>query len=179
MRKYLIEAAIGLGLCASPVSAWALEGDWEVGGDVTSVFMVTPGSIGVGGDIFARYNIYDGLSLSAGAGAYYMHSSDEIVSGRKMGSFGLYTLRVGIYYALDIINWVPSAGIHLDTYFSENNDWKWHRDGKGFGVDAEIQIQYRGIRHLGIGLFFSYHLMFTSPDYMTLGLSASWFSGEF
>ena len=179
MKKYLIAAVMGLGLCAAPVSAWALEGDWEVGGDVTSVFMVTPGSFGGGGDIFARYNIYDGLSLSASAGAYYMHSNALLDSGQKMGSFGLYSLRAGIYYALDIIQWVPSVGIHLNTYFSENKDWKWHRAGNGFGLDAEIQIQYRGIRHFGVGLFFSYHLMFTSPDYMTLGLSFSWFSGEF
>ena len=178
-KSWLTGAVFGLGIAACPVSAYALEGDWEVGGDVTSVFMFSPGGIGVGGDFFAKYNIYDGLSLTGMVGAHYVHSSHELENKLKLGSFGLYSIRAGIDYALDIINWVPSAGIHLESYFSDNKDYHWHRHGKGFGLDADIQIQYRGVRHLGIGLFLGYHFMFTSPDYITLGINVSWFSGEF
>ena len=179
MKKLLIASAFATSLLAFPLSASALEGDWEIGGDLAGAFFIN-GAMGGGAELFARYNIYDGLSISGGLAGYAIHATaPDTGKLRPKVNFGLYSMRVGIFYALDIINWVPSAGIHISTFFSENKDWKWHRGGNGFGADFDLQVQYRGIRHLGIGLGLSYHLMFTSPDYFTVNLSASWFSGEF
>ena len=47
------------------------------------------------------------------------------------------------------------------------------------GIDFDIGIQYRGIRQFGIGLYFSYHLVFTDTDYMTAGITLQWYSGMF
>ena len=179
MKKLLVSSAFAASLLAFPLSASALEGDWEVGGALAGAFFIN-GSIGGGAELFARYNIYDGLSLSGGLGGYAIHATAHRAEKvTQEVNFGLYSLRAGIFYALDIIDWVPSAGLHISHYFSENNDWKWHRNGNGFGLDIDLQVQYRGIRHLALGIGASYHVMFTSPDYVTVNLSASWISGEF
>ena len=58
---------------------------------------------------------------------------------------------------------------------------KWVEFAKahGMGIDFDIGIQYRGIRQFGIGLYFSYHLVFTDTDYMTAGITLQWYSGMF
>ena len=160
-------------LCCFPVSAYALEGDWEVGGLGAAILQPGHDIYGGGAEAYARYALTDGFSLSAGAAIYGAHSQ------KFNKSFGLYTLRVGGVYALDILQWVPSIGVHFSALFSENDNYSWHRGGKGLGIDFGAQIQYRGIRHLGIGLFYRYHLVFIACDYHTLGISISWFSGDF
>ena len=156
---------------ASP--AFALEGDWETGGMGSAVLMPARSIYGGGGEFFARYALTDGFSLSGGAAVYGVHSQ------KLKKSFGLYSMRVGGVYALDILQWVPSFGVHFSALFSENENYSWHRSGKGLGLDFGAQIQYRGIRHFAVGLFYRYHLVFTGCDYHTLGISVSWISGDF
>ena len=171
--NYINKLLILLVLCCFPVSAYALEGDWEAGG--LGLAYLPPGRdiYGGGAEAYARYAVTDGFSLSAGAAAYGVRSQ------KYNKAFGLYTLRIGGVYALDILQWVPSIGVHFSSQFSENRDYSWHRGGKGLGIDFGIQIQYRGIRHLGIGLIYRYHLVFIASDYHTVGISISWFSGDF
>ena len=160
-------------LLCLPASAYALEGDWEVGGNAEAILLPSPDIYGGGAEFFARYSVIDGLSLDFGAGFYGARQKDIDLS------LGLYTLRFGIFYALDVLQWVPGVGLHVSALFSENEDRKWHRDGHGMGMDFDIFVQYRGIRHLGIGIIFSYHLVFVDVDYMTVGISFSWNSGMF
>ena len=160
-------------LCCFPSAALALEGDWEAGGMGAAILQPAHDIYGGGAELYARYALTDSFSLSAGAAAYGVRSQ------KFNKSFGLYTLRAGAVYAIDILQWVPSFGIHFSSLFSENDNYSWHRGGKGLGIDFGAQIQYRGIRHLGIGLFYRYHLVFIACDYHTMGISISWFSGDF
>lgn len=156
-------------------NAWALEGDWEVGGS-PSVFLLPSRDIyGAGAELYARYDVLDGLSVGVGAGFY---GTQQTVIEQSMG---MYTLRAGIFYSFDVLQWVPGVGLNVSALFSENELWKWHRDGNGIGVDFDVYVQYRGIRNVGIGVFFSYHLVFADLDsnYMTAGLMFSWYSGMF
>ncbi len=155
------------------MSAHALEGDWEIGASPSAILMPSHHIYGGGTELFTRYSVIDGLSLNAGAGFYGAQQTD------LKNALGLYTLRLGVFYALDVLQWVPGVGINLSALFSEDKTYDYHRGGHGMGVDFDIYVQYRGIRHLGIGLFFSYHLVFVDADYMTVGLSFSWNSGMF
>ncbi len=172
MRQFIsiLTLLLSLTVCAS---AQALEGDWEIGGAPGAILMPSRDIYGGGAELFARYSIIDGLSLNMGAGFYGAQQTD------LNNSLGLYTLRTGIFYALDVLQWVPGIGVNISALFSENDAWKFHRDGHGMGIDFDIYVQYRGIRHIGIGVFFSYHLVFVDADYMTVGLSLSWYSGMF
>lgn len=139
----------------------------------TAILMPSHNIYGGGMELYARYSVIDGLSLNAGAGFYGAKQTD------LNAALGLYTLRVGLFYVLDVLQWVPGVGINISSLSSEDKTYDYHRKGNGMGVDFDIYVQYRGIRHLGIGLFFSYHLVFTDVDYMTAGLSLSWYSGMF
>ena len=154
--------------------AVALEGDWEVGMSPGAVIMPSRDIYGGGAELFARYSVLDGLDIGVGAGAYGAHHGDD--GGHALG---IYSVRAGVMYALDILQWVPRAGVHISSIFSEDDRFSWHRGGHGMGIDFDIQVQYRGIRHVGIGVFFGYRLVFTDHDMMLAGLTVSWISGEF
>ncbi|MBQ8038223.1 MAG: hypothetical protein IJ268_14635 [Proteobacteria bacterium] len=153
--------------------AQALESDWELGALPAAFMMPSFDIYGAGTELFARYDVIDGLSLNAGAGFY---GAQQTTLQKPLG---LYTLRAGAFYALDVLQWVPGIGINLSALFSESRLHNFHRDGHGMGIDFDLYVQYRGIRHLGIGIFASYHLVFVDADYITAGLSISWYSGMF
>lgn len=154
-------------------SSQAFEGDWEAGAAPGAILMPSRDTYGGGAELFARYTVIHGLSINFGAGFYGAQRT------ALHHPLGLYTLRAGAVYALDVLEWVPGAGLHLSALFSEDKKDIWHDKGKGLGLDFDLFVQYRGFRQLGIGLFFTYHLVFTGPDYMTTGLSFSWHSDSF
>ena len=173
MQRYLLSLVAFLFTFCFISHAYALEGDWEAGGDVTAVLMPSRDIYGGGADVYARYHVIDGLGVGGGIGLYGVHSD------RIDKSFALFNLRVGAVYSIDIIEWVPSFGVHLSSLFSGNDHYKWHRRGHGLGLDLDLIVQYRGIPQIGIGAFFRYHIIFTDNDYMTLGICISWYSGIF
>lgn len=170
---HLIAVTLALFCAFWTTNALALEGDWELGGAPGAFIMPDRDIYGGGTELFARYFVLDGLSLNLGAGFYGAKQIDAKFA------LGLYTLRTGIFYSLDVLQWVPGVGLNISALFSENKTYKFQKDGHGMAVDFDLFIQYRGIRHLGIGLFFSYHLVFVDDDYMTAGLSITWNSGMF
>lgn len=153
--------------------AIALEGDWTAGASPAAIFIPSDDIYGAGADVFARYAVLDALELSLCAGFY----GAQLTTSKQ--ALGLYNLRFGAIYILDVLQWVPWAGIHLSSLFSEDKHKKWHHDGHGLGVDLDVGVQYRGIRQFGIGIFFSYHLVFADSDYMTAGITLQWHSGIF
>ena len=173
MKKNTLVIFAFLVSCFWMSHAYALEGDWEAGGDVAAMLMPSSDIYGGGVDLYARYHVIDGLGIGGGIGLYGAHS------GKYDNSFALFNFRVGAMYSIDIIEWVPSFGVHLSALFSKNHDYSWHRKGRGMGLDFDAMVQYRGIPQIGIGAFFRYHLVFTDNDYMTVGLCVSWFSGIF
>lgn len=178
MRRYTLRAAVLASAmltmnCIASHDALALEGDWELGALPAAFMMPSFDIYGAGSELFARYDVIDGLSIHAGAGFY---GTQQTTLQKPLG---LYTLRAGIFYALDVLQWVPGVGINLSALFSESRLHNFHRDGHGMGIDFDLYVQYRGIRHLGIGIFASYHLVFIDADYITAGLSISWYSGMF
>lgn len=162
-------------LCATyvPSTAFALEGDCEAGGIATSLISPNAEVYGGGLEIYFRYYVLDGLAFSAHLG--FVGARDK----KRAKDLGLYYTRVGFVYALDILEWVPAAGIHLAEVISEAKEHPWQGGANGLSLDFDAQISYRGFRHVGIGLHFTYHLVFQSSDYMSLGLSVSWHSDAF
>jgi len=163
-------------LCAAFLTcskAHALEGEWEIGAMPMALIMPQGDTYGGGLEIFGRYAVTDGLKISAAFAA-------SVNAIRPTGDIlGLYYARIGLIYSLDILEWVPSAGLHISALFSEHPRHRWTMSDNGMGVDFDLMVQYRGIRKFGIGLGFTYHLVFVGRDYMTVGLSFSWFSDEF
>lgn len=163
-----------LALCFLPVSsASALEGDWELGAAPAAFFMPSRDIYGGGAELFGRYSVLDGLSVGLAAGAYGARNTE------LKHALGIYNLRAGLFYSLDVLQWVPVIGLNVSSIFSDNQTYQWHRNAHGLSVDFDFQLLYRGIRHLGIGIFFSYHIVLVDEDYMTAGLTLSWFSGMF
>ncbi|MBO4351012.1 MAG: hypothetical protein J6A01_08715 [Proteobacteria bacterium] len=163
-----------LALCFLPMSsASALEGDWELGAAPTAFFMPAHNIYGGGAEFFGRYSVLDGLSVGLAAGIYGARNND------LNQALGIYQLRAGMFYSLDVLQWVPVIGLNVSSIFSEDQTYLWHRNAHGLSVDFDFQLLYRGIRHLGIGIFFNYHIVLVDEDYMTAGLTVSWFSGMF
>lgn len=158
-------------LCAH--NALALEGDWELGAAPAAWIQPARQIYGGGAELFAHYAVTDGLQLSFGAAAYGAKNTEW------NEALGVYSLRLGLTYALDILQWVPALGVHVSSLFSENTRYDFHRNGHGMAVDFDISVQYRGFRHIGLGIFFGYHLVFVDADYMTAGLQISYHSGDF
>ena len=171
MRLAKLLAILAILLFPAPVLA--LEGDWELAGDASAFLMPDHELYGAGAEFLARYSVLDGFSLGAGLGAF------GVRDGNLARSHALFRLHAGASYALDVLQWVPGVGVHFSALFAADDARKWHRDAHGLGLDFEAFVQYRGIRHLGIALFFRYHVVFADSDYMTVGLRFSWFSGEF
>jgi hypothetical protein len=46
----------------------------------------------------------------------------------------------------------------------EAKEHPWLGGANGLSLDFDAQISYRGFRHVGIGLHFTYHLVFKSND---------------
>jgi|GEM_PF-2416826 len=153
--------------------AHALEGEWEIGAMPMALIMPQGDTYGGGLEVFGRYAVTDGLKINA---AFAASANKFILTGDILG---LYYARIGVIYSLDILEWVPSAGLHISALFSEHERHRWTKSDNGMGIDFDLMVQYRGIRNLGIGLGFTYHLVFVGRDYMTIGLSFSWFSGDF
>lgn len=162
-----------LALALAPSTSKALEGDWTAGAAPEAILLPAADIYGAGASIFARYAILDSLELGASAGFYGAQQTKD------KRALGLYNIRLGANYVLDVLQWVPWVGIYISSIFSEDTHKKWHKDGHGMGIDFDIGIQYRGIRQFGIGLYFSYHLVFTDTDYMTAGITLQWYSGMF
>jgi len=174
-RLKLLLSAAALCFAAAlfaPQSAYALEGDCEAGLIAKAIIAPSPKIYGGGAELYFAYEAIDGLAFHVAAGFYAANNKD-------IGTFGLYNVRVGAMYALDIIEWVPAFGIHFSELMSESDKVTWNDGYNGWGVDFDAQVEYRGIRNVGIGLHFSYHLVFTKEDYMTLGLSVSWHDDSF
>ncbi len=169
----LLATSITLSL-AAPTSSYALEGDAEAGAMLNAIMSPQRNLYGGGVELYARYCFVDGLSVSGGFGLY---GARDIDFNRDVG---LYYGRLGLIYALDILEWVPAVGIHFSEIISESKNLSWNMDaGHGLGIDFDFQIQYRGIRNIGIALVFAYHLAFTADDYMTAGFSFAWHSDSF
>ncbi len=156
----------------APQSAYAFEGDCEAGFIAKAIIAPSPSIYGGGAEFYFGYEVLDGLAFHAAAGFYAANNS-------KIGTFGLYNVRIGAMYALDIIEWVPAIGIHFSELMTESDKVTWNEGYNGWAIDFDAQVEYRGIRHVGLGLHFTYHLVFTKDDYMTLGLSVSWHDDSF
>lgn len=154
--------------------AYALEGDAEAGAMLGAILSPSENVYGGGVEFYGRYCVVDGLSVGGGVGIYGARDLD------LKRDLGLYNIRLGLVYALDILEWVPAVGLHVSELLSEAKHLTWNKNaGSGFGVDFDVQVQYRGIRSLGLAIFFSYHLAFTASDYMTAGFAVSWHSDVF
>lgn len=170
MRKSRI-LPIFLAFWLWPSTSHALEGDWELGGDVAAFLMPHRDLYGGGGEFIARYSVLDGLSVGAGFGIY---GARQTTSRENLA---LFQLNLGVHYALDVLEWIPGVGVQFSSLFDDSGTF--HRDGHGLAVDFEAFVQYRGFRQIGIAIFFRYALVFVDDDFMTVGLRFSWFSGLF
>lgn len=172
-KKSCLSALTLAASCLCAHNALALEGDWELGAAPAAWIQPSRQIYGGGAELFAHYAVTDGLQLSFGAAAYGAKNTEW------HEALGIYSLRIGLAYALDILQWVPALGVHVSSLFSENTRYDFHRNGHGMAVDFDISVQYRGFRHIGLGIFFGYHLVFVDDDYMTAGLQISYHSGDF
>ena len=154
-------------------TAYALEGDCEAGGIATSFLSPDAKVYGGGAEFYFRYSVLDGLSFSAHLGL--VGARDRV----RQQDLGLYYTRVGFVYALDILEWVPALGIHVCEVISEAKEHPWKGGANGLSLDFDFQLAYRGIRQVGLGLNFTYHSVFKTSDYMSVGFSVSWHSDSF
>ena len=160
-----------------PQKAEAIEGEWTAGG--APIFDIMPhwNAVGPGGELFARYAISDGFRLSADFQASAMLN----IGKQPQPTFGLYKIRLGVLYALDILTFIPFAGIHLTGVFSELPLFEWNYGS--LGLDLDIGFEYRRWRTFSLGFQFSYHILFADirrlPDFMTFGFFFAWNSDPF
>lgn len=163
--------ALGALLTASP--AGAFERQWHLGGGLgLGAFTDAAARPGPVLGLHGAYGLSDTFDLRLavlGAG-YRLEDSAGEPHGRSLAA-----VTAGLAYKLDVIAWVPYAGLQVGYYRlgSALRPGVLAANEAGFSVDLGLDYAVR--RHLGVGVELRYH-GFLSDPLRSLG-EAPWFTG--
>jgi hypothetical protein len=178
----LFGAILAFMLMLSP--AHALEDEWSAGGGLVlaSIPSQENGVMGVGGLAKLRYGLDDAFAL--GLSVLYSHhfaAAGSEADPDGAGPMEVIVPRLGLSYAIDILELVPWVELDLGCYFAgeqllEEADW-------GFGASISLGLEYRRWRSTALGVQLGYHAFFQHldqyPAYVHFALTASWISDPF
>jgi hypothetical protein len=166
-RSYLpaLTAAFALGTAERPAAAF--ERQWHLGGGIGAAsYSGTEGGIAPALGVHAAY----GLSDMFDARVELLGSHHSTVSDQSLDVF---SASAGVVYKLDVIEWIPYAGILAGYYyFSGEPVPEFQHD---FALSALLGIDYAWSRSFGVGVALRYHgFMLDAPRSFT---DAAYFTG--
>jgi len=149
LRRGLLLSAFAAAALLAP-RVWAFEKQWHVGG-------------GLGVDAFADGESAPGPALGV-YGAYGLSDmfdlGIELVGSRHVRdkrSFELVGISTGIWYKLDVLSWIPYAGLELGYYrfLGDTRPRALPENEAGFSLD--LGLDYLLSESVGLGLKLRYH----------------------
>lgn len=150
----LCGAAVAL-LCAA--RAHAYEEQWHFGGGVGAGEFVNGGHpmapmLGV----HVAYDVSDMFDFRLELGG----SQHEFLPERATR---LYSASAGVVYKLDVLEWVPYAGILGGYHAFSGGPWPRHLKQHEFGVSIPLGLDYTLSRTFGLGVQIAYHGFLSDP----------------
>lgn len=169
LLRLVFAAQITLACCAFTPPALSLERQWHLGVDISGAALETPSGahLGPGGGAHLAYGVTDWLNLELAASLSHHPKGDATVLGTSIAA----------YYTLDVIEWVPYAGLFAGGYqfFGDNS-------ALAFGGGLALGLDYQFHRSFSLGVQARLHEVF-APDpfgattYGTLGLRGEYLWG--
>lgn len=155
-RVSLASSLFAVAFCAA-CPALAYEDQWHFGG-------------GLGAASFA--NTDSGWAPAAGAHVAYdisdmfdgrvelLGSQHEFVDGQ---STRFYSVAAGLTYKVDVLEWVPYAGILGGIYAFDGPVWPEKLKQRELGVSVPLGLDYTFSRTFGVGVQLRYHGFLSDP----------------
>lgn len=169
----------GLTLAAAPGEARAFERQWHLGAQASYAMYVdyTATALhGVGGTVYATYGLNDTFNLLVDASVHSLPEKGYVLGG----------VSVGAAYVLDVLEWVPYAGLTVgafDAFSTSPAGCPPSPSGQlaaechlgRLGVSVPVGLDYQLSRSFALGAQARYHLLFFGPgveQLLTVGLKA-------
>jgi len=164
-RWAFVVAAFGLAF-AAPRASSAVERQHHVGiaPSFSALSVADQASWRLGGGLGAyyTYGLTDQFNLMVDAGATYLAPNDETRAARRQPATIAHGL-VGAAYVLDVLRWVPYAGLLVGPYVFAGGDLAAPNVHVGGALQAGLD--YQVTPSVATGVAARQHLLFTSGDY--------------
>jgi len=152
----LVLAGLVLGASLLTARAHAFERQWHLGGGLGAGFFSDGDtSAGPALGLHAAYGLSDMFDLKV-EGLAAMHSHQE-------ESFQLLSGSAGLAYKLDVIQWIPYAGIQVGYYHLTGDVLPGNLSGHELGLSVDLGLDYAVSRSLGMGVQLRYHGFMNDP----------------
>jgi len=148
-RPGLLLSALAAAALLTP-RAWAFEKQWHVGGGAgVNAFADGGSAAGPALGVYGAYGLSDLFDLGI-----------EVLGSRHVRDhtgFELVGISTGIWYKLDVLSWIPYAGLELGYYrfLGDTRPRALPENEAGFSVD--LGLDYLLSQSVGLGLRFRYH----------------------
>ncbi len=165
--------------------ALAIEDEWSIGAGpaLASLPNHENGTIGLGASAFVRYAFTDALRGAVGLVVAHHLAAPAMDDHPDAPAFTLFIPRVGVVYAIDILDLIPYLTLDATAYFADAAFFPDADRTMAFGMAVGLGLDYRGWRAFSIGGEVAYHALLSDlaeyPAYLTFGLHATWHSDPF
>jgi hypothetical protein len=163
MALMKLACVVSLAVCAFACfarPAQAFEREWHVGGGIGVAGLPRHYNAGPALGLHAAYGISDMFDVKLELLGSLHGLAEEVPPGVESKA-GLYSAAAGLAYKLDIIQWVPYAGVLVGYYRVQGavpSDVVVPRDD--LGVSLALGIDYAASRNFGLGAQLRPHLYF-------------------
>jgi hypothetical protein len=156
MGRALAPCALAVALAVAG-QAHAYEEQWHFGGGLGAAEFVNGGSpIAPMLGAHVAYDVSDMFDFRLELGA----AQHEFLPDRPTR---LYSAAGGVVYKLDVLEWVPYAGILGGYYAFSGGPWPSHLKQRELGVSIPLGLDYTLSRTFGLGAQISYHGFMSDP----------------
>jgi len=155
MRSKWISAFVALAALAIAPNAGAFERQWHVGGGLgVASFVSSDLPMGPALGLHGAYGLSDMFDVRLELTGSRHEQSDG-------SSLDLYSATAGITYKIDVIEWIPYAGLLVGYYWlgGENPP----PDSGALGISTALGIDYALSRSFALGLQIRYHGNLNDP----------------
>ncbi len=166
-RSYLPAGAIALAVTVAESSAHAFERQWHFGGGLGAAsYEGTDGGIAPALGLHAAYGLSDMFDARIELlGSHHTSANDE--------SLDVLSAAAGVTYKLDVIEWIPYAGLFAGYYYFRGEPEPEFRHDLALSV--QLGLDYAWSRSFGLGVALRYHgFMLDAPSSFT---DAAYFTG--
>jgi hypothetical protein len=155
--RLLLPLAVGLLAVSGTAPAFAIEDEWTVGGGATLASIPTEeaGIMGFGASVLCRYAVTDTLAISL-SGQYSVHVPTPSATqdpATEPGWAHIGVPRLGLRYAIDIIDIVPYLALDGAAYFGDTSAFAGEGWSSAFGVVGGAGLEY----FIGANLYLAWH----------------------
>ena len=154
--RFVASALVFVGVVVAP-DAHAFESQWHAGVDLGYAGLSWDGEVrsGLGGGLHGAYGLSDEFNLLLEVGASTHSVCDACSSLRVVHG------ATGVAYTLDVISWVPYAGLLVGGYGFAGGDLPSAAFRLGF--QGALGMDYRPSRWWAVGIQLRYHTLASEP----------------